>query len=172
MGSVNCMPLVGLKWVLSGYLEWEYWLNIIFGLHFFLFVTQRQHGEGVMMLVSFIFIILCLNEEYYYLLFLPLFIGLKVALYSFSGSIPPKFEHKLCRHKQRFGKIAAKVASDEDENLLWSRLQWHWSCHSNKMTLLPFLLAAVFLGTGICSSKNRLWRRAFSSNSGLDVREV
>ena len=151
------MPLVGLKWVLSGYLEWEYWLNIIFGLHFFLFLTQRQHGEGVMMLVSFIFIILCLNEEYYYLLLLPLFIGLKVALYSFSGSIPPKFEHKLRRHKQRFEKIAATVASDEDENLLWSRLQCHWSCHSNKMTLLPFLLAAVFLGTGICSSKNRLW---------------
>ena len=156
MGSVNCMPLVGLKWVLSGYLEWEYWLNIIFGLHFFLFLTQRQHGEGVMMLVSFIFIILCLNEEYYYLLLLPLFIGLKVALYSFSGSMPPKSEHKLRRHKQRFGKIAATVASDEDENLLWSRLQCHWSCHSNKMTLLPFLLAAVFLGTGICSSKNRL----------------
>ena len=113
MGSVNCMPLVGLKWVLSGYLEWEYWLNIIFGLHFFLFLTQRQRGEGVMMLVSFIFIILCLNEEYYYLLLLPLFIGLKVALYSFSGSIPPKFEHKLRRHKQRFGKIAATVASDD-----------------------------------------------------------
>ena len=153
MGSVNCMPLVGLKWVLSGYLEWKYWLNIIFGMHFFLSVTQRQWGEGVMMLFSFIFIILCLNEEYYLSLLLPLFIGVKVARYSFSGSIPPKFEHKLRRHKQRFGKIAATVASDEDENLLWSRLQWHRSCHSDKMTLLPFLLAAVFLGTGICSSK-------------------
>ena len=154
MGSVNCMPLVGLKWVLSGYLEWEYWLNIIFGLHFFLFVTQRQHGEGVMMLVSFIFIILFLNEEFNLSLLLPLFIGRKVARYSFSGSIPPKFEHKLRHHKQRFGKIATTVASDEDENLLWyARLQWHRSCHSDKMTLLPFLLAAVFLGTGICSSK-------------------
>ena len=30
----------------------------------------------------------------------------KVARYSFSGSIPPKIEHKLRRHKQRFGKIA------------------------------------------------------------------
>ena len=28
----------------------------------------------------------------------------KVAWYSFSGSIPPKFEHKLSRHKQRFVK--------------------------------------------------------------------
>ena len=32
-------------------------------------------------------------------------IKVKVARYSFSGPIPPKFEHKLCRHKQRFGKI-------------------------------------------------------------------
>ena len=71
-----------------------------------------------MLLVSFIFIILCLNEEYYLSLLLPLFIGLKVARYSFSGSIPPKFEHKLRRYKQRFGKIAATVASDEGENLL------------------------------------------------------
>ena len=30
----------------------------------------------------------------------------KVARYSFSGSIPPKIDHKLLRHKQRFGKIA------------------------------------------------------------------
>ena len=30
----------------------------------------------------------------------------KVARYSFSGSIPPKIEHKLRRHKQRFGQIA------------------------------------------------------------------
>ena len=153
MGSVNYMPLVGLKWVLSGYLEWEYWLNIIFGMHFFLSVTQRQWGEGVMMLFSFIFIILCLNEEYYLSLLLPLFIGVKVARYSFSGSIPPKFEHKLRRHKQRFGKIAATVVLDKDENLLWSGLQWHRSCHSNEMTLLPILLAAVYLGTGNCSSK-------------------
>ena len=29
----------------------------------------------------------------------------KVARYSFSGSIPPKFEHKLRRHKQGFGKV-------------------------------------------------------------------
>ena len=30
----------------------------------------------------------------------------KVARYSFSGSIPPKFDHKLRRQKQSFGKIA------------------------------------------------------------------
>ena len=42
----------------------------------------------------------------------------KVARYSFSGPIPPKFEHKLRRHKQTFGKIATTVVLDEDENLL------------------------------------------------------
>ena len=43
----------------------------------------------------------------------------KVARYSFSGSIPPKFEGKLRRHKQRFGKINTTVVLDKDENLLW-----------------------------------------------------
>ena len=42
---------------------------------------------------------------------------------SFSGSIPPKFEHKLHRHKQRFGKIATTVVLDKDENLLLLGLQ-------------------------------------------------
>ena len=43
---------------------------------------------------------------------------LKVARYSFSGSIPPTFERKLRRHKQRFGKINTTVVLDKDENLL------------------------------------------------------
>ena len=42
---------------------------------------------------------------------------IKVARYSFSGPIPPKFEHKLRRHKQSFGKIATTVVLDKDENL-------------------------------------------------------
>ena len=42
----------------------------------------------------------------------------KVARYSFSGPIPPKFEHKLRRHKQSFIKIATTVVLDEDGNLL------------------------------------------------------
>ena len=44
--------------------------------------------------------------------------GGKVARYSFSGSIPPKFEHKLRCHKQSFGKIATTVVLDKNENLL------------------------------------------------------
>ena len=38
---------------------------------------------------------------------------LKVARYSFSRPIPPKFEHK-----QSFGKIVPTVVLDKDENLL------------------------------------------------------
>ena len=76
-----------------------------------------------------------------------------MARYSFSRPIPPKFEHKLRRQKENFGKIATTVVLDEDENLLRSGLQRHQSCHSNEMTLLPILLAAVYLGTGNCSSK-------------------
>ena len=44
--------------------------------------------------------------------------SLKVARYSFSGSIPPTFERKLRRHKQRFGKTDTTVVLDEDEILL------------------------------------------------------
>ena len=76
-----------------------------------------------------------------------------MARYSFSGPVPPKLERKLRRHKQSFGKIATTVVLDQDENLLWSGLQRHRSCHSNEMTLLPILLAAVYLGTENRSSK-------------------
>ena len=44
--------------------------------------------------------------------------SLKVARYSFSRSIPPKFERKLRRYKQRFGKIDTTVVLDKDETLL------------------------------------------------------
>ena len=77
---------------------------------------------------------------------------MKVARYSFSGSIPAKFEHKLRRHKQAFWKIATTVVLDKDENLSWSGLQWDRSYHSNEMTPLPIILAAIFL-TGNCSYK-------------------
>ena len=42
----------------------------------------------------------------------------KVARYSFSRPIPPKFEDNLRRYKQSFGKIATTVVLDKDENLL------------------------------------------------------
>ena len=33
----------------------------------------------------------------------------KVARYSFSGPIPPRFEHKLSRHKQSFEKLPPQL---------------------------------------------------------------
>ena len=42
---------------------------------------------------------------------------MEVARCSFSGSIPTKFEHKLRRHKQIFGKIATTVVLDKDKDL-------------------------------------------------------
>ena len=42
---------------------------------------------------------------------------IKVARYSFSRSIPPKFERKLRRHKQRFGKIDITVVLDKDNGV-------------------------------------------------------
>ena len=44
--------------------------------------------------------------------------SVKVARYSFLGSIPPKFKDKPHRHKQRFGIIATSLVLDKDENLL------------------------------------------------------
>ena len=41
------------------------------------------------------------------------------------GSLRPKFEHKLRRHKQRFGKITTTVVLENDEYLLRSGLQPH-----------------------------------------------
>ena len=80
-----------------------------------------------------------------------------MARYSFLRSIPPKFERKLRRHKQRLGKMDTTVILDKDETLLLSGLQWHRSCRGNEMTPLPILLAAVFLGTGNCSFKIVYW---------------
>ena len=68
-----------------------------------------------------------------------------MARYSFSGSIPQTLEHKLRRQEQRFPKIATTTVLDKDENLLLSGLQRHRSCHSNEITLLSNLLAAVYL---------------------------
>jgi len=49
-------------------------------------------------------------------------VNFKVARYSFSEPIPPKFEHKLRRHKQSFGKIATTVVLDEVENFVMIRV--------------------------------------------------
>ena len=40
-------------------------------------------------------------------------------------------------------EIGTTHVLDKDENLLWSELQWHRSCHSKGMTPSPILLAEV-----------------------------
>ena len=85
----------------------------------------------------------------------------------FSGSIPPKFEHKLCCHQQRFGNIITTAVLDKDENLLRSGLQWHRSCHSNEMMSLLISLAAIFLGTGDSSMFGK-----FRQNLGECYRDI
>ena len=67
---------------------------------------------------------------------------------------------------KKFPPQLATVILDKNENLLWSGLQRHWSCHSNGTTPLPILLTA--LGTVLPKS----FVEAFSSNSHLNVREV
>ena len=41
-----------------------------------------------------------------------------MARYSILGSMPPKFEHRLRRHKQRFGKIATTIVEDKDKKIV------------------------------------------------------
>ena len=80
----------------------------------------------------------------------------KVPQYWFSGSIYTcqVWAQTIRCHKQTFGKIATTVVLDKDENLSWSGLQWHRSCHSNEMTPLPIILAAVL------SHYEGLWNRS------------
>ena len=63
---------------------------------------------------------------------------MRVAWYSFSGSTPSKFEHKLCRHKQTFGKITTTVVLFV---MIRDAMTLNWSCHSNKITPLLMLSA-------------------------------
>ena len=75
----------------------------------------------------------------------------KVDRYSFSWSIPPKFGIAIHRHKQRFGIIITTMVLDKDENC------YDQGCNDIRVVIATkwrhYLLAAVFLGTGSCSSK-------------------
>ena len=63
------------------------------------------------------------------------------------------FEHKLRRHKQRFGKLPPQLYQ------IKMKICYDQGCNDIgvEMMLLPTLLAAVFLGTGNCSSKIVYW---------------
>ena len=68
--------------------------------------------------------------------YLSLLWNVKVARYSFSGPIPPKFEYKPRRHKQRFGNIATVVLGPVEgypyaRVTLASRLGYLWYIQKN-----------------------------------------
>ena len=75
--------------------------------------TSRSNQQNLHVQHTFFCTFLCLVLHEYNVK-LPETSQFKVARYSFSGSIPPKFEHKLRRHKQGFGKVVTTVAIDKD----------------------------------------------------------
>ena len=91
----------------------------------------------------------------------------KVARYSFSGSTPPKFEHKLRRHKQRFGKIATQytyyikmtICDDQGCNDIGVVIETKWRHYL-------FYLRQYFLALGTVLPK--LFTGSFSCNRRLD----
>ena len=95
---------------------------------------------------------------------------IKVARYSFSRSIPPMFECKLRRRKQRFGKIDTTVVLDKDENLLWSGCNDIGVVIATKWRHYLFYLQHDFSALGTVLPKS--FTGAFSNNNRLDVREV
>ena len=70
----------------------------------------------------------------------------------FQGQYLPSLSINYVATNKHLEKIATTVVLDKEGNLSWSGLQWHRSCHSNEMTPLPIILAAIFL-TGNCSYK-------------------
>ena len=68
----------------------------------------------------------------------------------FQSQYLPNLSINYVATNKHLEKIATTVVLDKEGNLSWSGLQWHRSCHSNEMTPLPIILAAIFL-TGNCS---------------------
>ena len=102
---------------------------------------------------------------------------MKMARYSFSGSIPSKFEHKLRRHKQTFGKIPTtivlqikmKICCDQGCNDIGVVIATKWSHYL--LCLHMALGLQQYFSVGTVLPKLAI-TGAFSSNSRLDVREV
>ena len=92
----------------------------------------------------------------------------KVARWNFSGSIPPKFEHKLRRHYQRFGEITTTAVKKEkcfDQG--YKDVQ---AVIATKWQHYLFYLQPYSSTMGTLLSKSIT--EAFSSCSPLHVREV
>ena len=63
----------------------------------------------------------------------------------FQGQYLPSLSINYVATNKHLEKIATTVVLDKEGNLSWSGLQWHRSCHTNEMTPLPIILAAIFL---------------------------
>ena len=87
----------------------------------------------------------------------------------FSGTLPPRSVHKLRCHKQRFEQWPPQLYKQR-WNFFMISVAMTSEPHSNEMTSLPILLAAVFLDTGKGFLKS--FTGAFSSNSCLNFLEV
>ena len=70
----------------------------------------------------------------------------------FQSQYLPSLSINYVATNKHLEKIATTVVLGKEGNLSRSGLQWHRSCHSNEMTPLPIILAAIFL-TGNCSYK-------------------
>ena len=71
----------------------------------------------------------------------------------FQSQYLPSLSKNYVATNEHLEKIATTVVFiDKEGNLSWSGLQWHGSCHSNEMTPLPIVIAAIFL-TWNCSHK-------------------
>ena len=95
----------------------------------------------------------------------------KVARYSFSGSIRPKFEHKLRPHKQSwFGKIATTIVLDKDEICQDQGCNNIGVVIATKWHHYLFYLQQYFSALGSVLPKS--FTGASSCNSRLNVHEV
>ena len=67
----------------------------------------------------------------------------------FQGQYLPRLSRNYVTINKDLQRLPPQLYYTWRWNLLWSVLQWHRSCYSNKMTPLLILLAALFLGTEV-----------------------
>ena len=80
-------------------------------------------------------------------------------------NIPPKFEHKLRRHKQRFEKNATTIVLGKDEHLFnMIRVAMTSELQRND--------AVIYVSWSSNSRHCESFTGTFSSNSRLDVRKA
>ena len=96
--------------------------------------------------------------------------ALKVARYSFSGPIPPKFEYKLRRHKKVLEKLPPQLY------YIKMKICYDQGCNGIGVVIATKSRYCLFYLQQCISALRTYLQKpftgAFSSNSSLDVREV